>query len=356
MAGPFSNGGGGGSRDPDKIIAEAFEAFRSRTPRGWIGTAAVVVGLVLWAATGLYQVNPSEVGIVMRFGRVVATTPPGLHWHLPWPVETVFKPPVTLVLKEEIGFRTIDVGPPARYREVTEESRMLTADGNIVDLDFIVQYRIQDPIKFLFRVRDATETLRDSAESAMREVIGRSTIDDALTEGKLQIQEEAEQLLQEILDHYESGLQVTTVKLQDVGPPAPVQDAFKDVISAEQDRERMINEAEGVANDILPKARGMAAQIVNEAEGYAASVVKEAEGAAKRFELVYAAYAKAPEVTRKRLYLDAMEATLATADKIVVDDSVSDKIVPFLPLQSAIELPRAAAGADTKAAAKETSK
>ncbi len=314
------------------MISELFETVRRRLPRGLGATVLAIVILCGWLATGLYQVNPSEVGIVLRFGKAVASTTPGLHWHLPWPIERVLKPPITVVLKEEIGFRTIDVGPPARYRDVTEESRMLTADGNIIELDFIVQYRIKDPIAFLFHVRDPSETLRDAAESAMREVVGYTTIDQALTEGRLEIQTEAQAELQEILDHYDAGLLVTTVKLQDVVPPGPVQDAFKDVINAEQDKKRMINQAEGFANDILPKARGSAAQLLNEAEGYAASVVKQAEGAAKRFELIEAAYRKAPEVTRTRLYLETMERVLPDIDKVLIDEATSKRMLPLLPL------------------------
>jgi len=332
VAGPFGNGSGGQS-DADRLIAEAFESIRKRIPSGAIGILALLIALVLWLATGLYQVNPSEAGVVLRFGKVVQITPPGLHWHLPWPVERVFKPAVTEVKKEEVGFRTIDVGPPARYRSVTEESRMLTADGNIVELDFIVQFRIKEPIAFLFRVRDPYEMLRDSAESAMREVVGRTSIDDALTEGRLEIQTKAQTLLQDILDRYDSGLQVSTVKLQDVTPPGPVQDAFKDVINAEQDKERLINEAQGFSNDILPKARGTAAQIVNEAQGYAAAVVKDAEGAAERFELVHAAYAKAPGVTRKRMYIEMFESILPGIDKIIVDGAIAGQVIPFLPLK-----------------------
>jgi membrane protease subunit HflK len=213
---------------------------------------------------------------------------------------------------------------------------MLTADGNIVDLDFIVQYRIKDPVDFLFKVRDPAETLRDAAESAMREVIGRSTLDSALTEGRLEIQIEAQELLQETLDAYQSGLHVTTVKLQDVVPPGPVQDSFKDVISAEQDRQRMINEAEGFANDIVPKARGAAAQILNEAEGYAAAITNEAEGAAKRFDLLLAAYLTAPKVTRKRMYLETMEAILPDIEKIIMDSDKNPPValLPLKPLMS----------------------
>ena len=331
MPDPFSNGGAR-RPDPEQLINEIFANLGRRMPGNSLGPILFAVALLLWTATGVYQVAPSEMGVVLRFGAVTTTTPPGLHWHLPWPIERVLKPPVTLVLKEEIGFRTVDPGPPARYRAVTEEARMLTSDGNIVDLDFIIQYRIKDPVDFLFKVRDPAETLRDAAESAMREVIGRSTLDSALTEGRLEIQIEAQELLQETLDSYQSGLHVTTVKLQDVVPPGPVQDSFKDVISAEQDRQRMINESEGFANDIVPKARGAAAQILNEAEGYSASVTNEAEGAAKRFDLLLAAYLTAPKVTRKRMYLETMEAILPSIDKIIMD---SDKAPPvaLLPLK-----------------------
>jgi len=327
--------GNGTSRppNPEKMLQDALEQLGGRVPSGLAGLAAVLFALVAWIATGVYQVNPSEIGVVLRFGRVVATTPPGLHWHMPWPFETVLKPPVTRVLKAEMGFRTLDPGPPARYRPVTEESRMLTRDGAIVELDFVVQYRINDPVAYLFNVLDPNETLRHSAESAMREVVGHRTIDDALTEGRMEIQTAAHELLQQTLDTYDSGLQVTTVKLQDVVPPGPVQDAFKDVINAEQDLQRMINEAEGFANDILPKARGMAAQMINEAEGYAEARLKEAEGETQRFTLLRKEYAKAPEVTRKRLYLETLEAILPSVEKYIVDSDSAGGVLPLLQLQ-----------------------
>jgi membrane protease subunit HflK len=315
------------------MLQEALEQMRSRIPSGIAGIAALLFALVAWMATGVYQVNPSEIGVVMRFGRVTATTPPGLHWHLPWPIETVLKPPVTRVLKAELGFRTLDPGPPARYRPVTEESRMLTRDGNIIELDFVVQYRIDDPVAYLFNILDPNETLRHTAESAMREVIGHSTIDAALTEGRMEIQTAAHELLQQTLDTYDSGLKITTVKLQDVVPPGPVQDAFKDVINAEQDLQRMINEAEGFANDILPKARGMAAQMVNEAEGYAEARLKESEGETQRFTLLRDEYAKAPEVTRKRLYLETLEAVLPNIEKYVVEGGSGTGALPILQLK-----------------------
>lgn len=331
MAEGFGNGTTG-PPTPERMLQEALEQMRGRIPSGIAGMAVLLFALVAWLSTGLYQVNPSEIGVVMRFGRVAGTTPPGLHWHLPWPIETVLKPPVTRVLKAELGFRTLDPGPPARYRSVTEESRMLTRDGAIIELDFVVQYRIDDPVAYLFNILDPNETLRHSAESAMREIIGRSTIDAALTEGRMEIQTESHTLLQHTLDTYNSGLKVTTVKLQDVVPPGPVQDAFKDVINAEQDLQRMINEAEGFANDILPKARGMAAQMVNEAEGYAEARVKEAEGESQRFTLLRDEYAKAPEVTRKRLYLETLEAILPSIEKYVIEGGSGGTGTGTLPL------------------------
>jgi membrane protease subunit HflK len=332
MPANFGNGPSRPPLDPEELLAEFIKRLRKVVPGG-IGVIAVVALVALvWAASGLYQVNPSEVGVVLRFGKVVSTTTPGLHWHLPWPIEKVLKPPVTVIHKEEIGFRTLDVGPPARYRTVVEEARMLTSDGNIVDLNFIVQYRIKDAKAFLFNVRDPADTLRDCAESAMREVIGHSTINMALTEGRMEIQLQTEALLQKILDDYEAGLHIMTVKLQDVEPPGPVQDAFKDVINAEQDRERMINESEGFANDILPKARGSAAQLLNEAQGYSASRVNIAKGEARRFELVHEAYKKAPEVTRKRMYLETMEVILPDIEKIIVDEKIAGALLPLLPL------------------------
>lgn len=293
--------------------------------------------LVLWALTGIYIVRPEEQGVVLRFGRAVRQTGPGPHWHLPWPFERVLKPNVTQVLKQEIGFRTTDMGPPTRYRDVDQEALMLTGDENIVKLLFIVQYRVRQDAEgvtdFLFNVRDPLDTVLPAAEAAMREVVGRTDIDSVLTEGKERVQQEAQQELQVILDLYDVGLEVLTVKLQDVDPPDQVSDAFKDVISAEQDRERMINEALGYANDVVPKARGQAAQLLNEAEAYRESKVREAAGAAARFNALYDEYAKAKEVTRQRLYLETLEEILPKANKILLDDLAGKQAVPYLPLE-----------------------
>ncbi len=335
MAGGLPNGGGRPPA-PEEMLNEILGRLRMAGGSGPIALIALALAAAAWLATGIYQINPSEVGVITRFGAVRQITAPGLHWKAPRPIDHVYKVPSARVLKEEIGFETISVGPPARYRDKIHESRMLTSDGNIVDLDFIVQYMISDPAKYLFNVRDQTGTLHDLAEAAMRRVVGRTTISNTLTEGRLDIQVRAQDLLQEYLDHYDSGVHISTVKLQDVVPPAPVQDAFKDVINAEQDKERLINEAEGFANDILPKARGQAAQVLNRAQGYAESKVKEADGDAKRFTLLDDAYRLSPKVTRKRLYLETMERVLASANKVLLDKDAARSALPLLSLDQLI--------------------
>ncbi len=297
-----------------------------------------LVALVLWSLSGIYIVAPDERGIVLRFGKVVRESEPGPHYHLPWPIEEVIRPSITAIRKEEIGFRTVAQGPPARYKDVPVEALMLTGDENIVSLDSIVQYKVRadasGPTDFLFNVRDQQEMVRAAAEAAMREVIGRTDIDEALTEGKEQVQEEAQRVLQAILDHYASGLEVVTVKLQDVNPPEQVSDAFKDVISAQQDKERLINEARGYANDVVPRARGQAAQLINEAEAYREAKVRDAAGVAQRFTALQTEYAKAKDVTRRRLYLETMEAILPGMNKIIMDDAAAKQAVPYLPLDA----------------------
>jgi modulator of FtsH protease HflK len=304
--------------------------------RGIHPWAWALVALVLWLLSGVFIVAPDERGIVLRFGRVVREADSGPGYHLPWPIEEVFRPSVTQIRKEEFGFRTIDVGPPARYSDEDSEALMVTGDENIVKLQFIVQYRIKQDADgardFLFNLRNPEQTIRDSAEAAMREVIGRNKIDDALTEGKERIQNDAQALMQQILDHYDSGIEVMTIKLQDVDPPDQVADAFKDVISAQQDRERLINESRGYANDVVPKARGQAAQLLNEADAYAQSKVNEAQGAAGRFVALHDEYTKASGVTRTRLYLETMEEVLGRANLLLLDESAGKQVVPYLPL------------------------
>ena len=333
------------SDDPLAEIQRLFDQLRRRFAGGgsarfspWLIVAIV---LALYALSGIYIIAPDERGIVLRFGRVVREADPGPGYHLPWPFEQVMKPSVTQIRKEEFGFRTVAVGPPARYSDEDAEALMLTGDENIVKLQFIVQYKVKTDVRgavdFLFNVRKPDQTVRDAAEAAMREILGRNNIDDALTEGKERIQLDTQALLQTILDQYQVGLEVVTLKLQDVDPPDQVSDAFKDVISAQQDKERLINEASGYANDVVPKARGQAAQLVNESEGYSAAKVQDATGAAQRFVALQEEYEKAKEVTRLRLYLETMEQVLPRVNKILLDDVAGKQVVPYLPLDQVLK-------------------
>ena len=333
------------SDDPLAELQRLFDQLRRRFAGGgrarfspWLIVAIV---FVLYALSGIYIIAPDERGIVLRFGRVVREADPGPGYHLPWPFEQVMKPSVTQIRKEEFGFRTAAVGPPARYRDEDVEALMLTGDENIVKLQFIVQYKVKTDargaVDFLFNVRNPEQTVRDAAEAAMREILGRNNIDDALTEGKERIQLDTQALLQTILDQYQVGLEVVTLKLQDVDPPDQVSDAFKDVISAQQDKERLINEASGYANDVVPKARGQAAQLLNESEGYSAAKVQDATGAAQRFVALQEEYEKAKEVTRLRLYLETMEQVLPRVNKILLDDVAGKQVVPYLPLDQVLK-------------------
>ncbi|MEE9519929.1 MAG: FtsH protease activity modulator HflK [bacterium] len=300
----------------------------------------IAILAIMWLATGIYIVAPDEKGVVMRFGKWVATTGPGPHYHLPSPIETVLKPKVTEVKRIEVGFRTIDQGPPARYSDVPRESLMLTGDENILDIDIIVQYRILDPGKFLFNIRDPHVTVRVASEAALREVIGANTIDEALTVGKFAIQENTKRLLQQILDSYGSGLQIVAVQLQDVHPPDQVREAFRDVASAKEDKIRLINEAEGYRNAILPETRGRAAQIVNNAEAYMEEKILKAKGDADRFKSVLAEYEKAKDITRTRLYLETMEEILPEMDKFLLGGDSGSSVLPILPLGKGSLTPR----------------
>lgn len=345
MPDPYEFPPRGRGDDPLAEIQLVFDKLRghfaNRGPSRISPWLIVVLILLVYACTGIYIIAPDERGIVLRFGRVVREADPGPGYHLPWPFEQVIKPAVTQIRKEEFGFRTVAVGPPARYRDVDPEALMLTGDENIVKLQFIVQFKVKTgptgATDFLFNVRDPEDTVRDAAEAAMREVLGRNDIDNALTEGKEQVQQDAQALLQHILDQYQVGLEVVTVKLQDVDPPNQVSDAFKDVISAQQDKERLINEARGYANDVVPKARGQAAQLLNEAEGYSAAKVQEATGAAQRFIALQQEFEKARDVTRLRLYLETMEQVLPRVNKIILDDIAGKSVVPYLPLDQVIK-------------------
>ncbi len=329
-----SSGGGGpfGKNEPP------FEFPKINLPEFKPGKALplIALALLIWVGGSIFFiVGPDEEGVVLRFGEHVRTVGSGLNWKLPSPIETKYTPKIKEVRREEIGFRLIDQGPPARYRDVPEESLMLTGDENIIDIDMVVQYEIANSTEYLFNVRKVRKAVLDASEAAIREVVGGRRIDEALTAGKFQIQADTKQLIQSILDRYKVGLQVITVQLQDVHPPKQVIDAFKDVVSAREDKERMINEAQGYQNMVIPEARGKSAQIIKAAEGYMEEKINRAKGDAEKFNKIFAEYKKAEDITRKRLYLEAMEEVLQNAQKVIIDPKAGGNLMPILPLGGA---------------------
>lgn len=290
---------------------------------------SLVIYLIIGAwilSSSFYVVEADEQGVVKRFGKYSRTDSPGIHYKFPWPIEEVQKPKVTEVKRIEIGFRTIDAGPPASYREVPEESLMLTGDLNIVSSEFIVQYRIKNAEEYLFNAKDVEIVLRDAAEAAKRQVVGDKEIDYVLTVGKAEIQEEVRNLLQEIMDSYGAGIYVVAVQLQDVQPPKPVIGAFKDVASAKEDKDKFINQAEAYGNQIFPRAQGEAQKLLNEAKAYNAEKINRAQGEADRFIKILEETKKSEDVTRKRLYLETMESVLSRMDKFIIDSKNSSSL------------------------------
>lgn len=297
-----------------------------------IALGAVLFIIAVWFYSGVYIVHPEEEGIIRRWGRYYTSTGPGIHYHIPWPVERVDKPPIARIQKMEIGFKTIRVGPPAVYQNIEEEALMLTGDINIVDLWFIVQYRIKDAKAYLFNVKHIKRAMKDAAEAAMRQTIGDRGVDEALTIGKEEIQETTQKRLQRILDLYESGIHVVTVKLQDVHPPGEVKEAFEGVASAKEARERLVNEALGRYNTEVPRARGEAEKTIKEAEAYAIQRVKHAQGEAERFLERLKAYRKAKTITEDRLYLETMREILPDIEKIIMAEP-GEGLLKFLNLR-----------------------
>jgi membrane protease subunit HflK len=313
------------------------------------GVGLVIAGLaVVWLLTGLYRVQPDELGVVLRFGEYNRTTQPGLNWHLPTPIESVLTPKVTRVNRVEVGFRAAEGATRGGPRQVPEEALMLTGDENIVDINFTVFWVIKDAQQYLFNIRAPEATVKAASESAMREVIGRTPIALALAEGKAQVESGARKLLQDVLDSYQAGIEITQVQLQKVDPPTQVIDAYRDVQRARADQERERNQAEAYRNDILPRARGEAVRLEQEAEAYKQEIVARAQGDAQRFLSVYDAYKAAPEVTERRLYLETMEEVLKGTQKVIMDPKAEGAggVVPYLPLP---ELRRQGAPAGTAA-------
>ncbi len=350
-----SGGGGNNNRQPPINFKQFPEnplkgKFNAPSGKGvWI-MLGVVLGV--WLLSGIFIVNPDEEGVVLRFGKYVRTVGPGPHYHLPSPIETVYKPRVTQVLRGEVGFRS--VGQERTFQQgqvhtVPEEASMLTGDENIVN----VQFKISDPVEYLFNVMDQAAVVRNAAEAAMREVIGKSMIDSAITDGKIKIQSDATELLQNILNRYAIGVQIIAVQLQDVHPPQEVIDAFKDVASAREDKSRIINEAEAYRNELLPVARGQGAELENQAQSYRETRIQNAQGEAQRFLAILAEYERAEDVTKKRLYFETIEDILSNAtDKIIIPSGTAERVLPFLPLEQGVGNNKNAKGAAASTGAK----
>lgn len=304
-----------------------------------LGGLAIVA--LIWLATGIYKVEADELGVVLRFGKLSSITEPGLNYHLPYPIETVETPQVTEVKRVEIGFRTVYAGPPSRYDQIPEESLMLTGDENIVDINLIVQFKIKDPANYLFKVRDIIRTVRSASEATLRQVVGYHKIDEALTDGKFEIQQEILESLQAILDRYEAGILVVAVQLQDVHPPEQVVAAFKDVASALEDKNKFINQAQGYQNDLIPRTRGEAEQLIRQAESYREQRILRAQGETERFLNVLAEYERAPSVTEKRLYLETMEKILPKVKKYIAKVGRDGTgLMPLLDMRNVQSLPQ----------------
>jgi len=317
--------------DKEKIINLVDKIPKIQFSKKIVGGLFVVI-LILYLATGIFVVAPDEQGVIRRFGKFSRLESPGLNYHFPYPIETVVTPEVTQVKRLEIGFRTIPSGSTTRYQEVPIEALMLTGDENIVSADAIVQYKIKDPVSYLFNIILPEQTVKSAAEAALRQVVGERKIDEALTVGKYEIQEETMRLLQSLLDSYEAGILIVAVQLQDVNPPKEVQAAFKDVASAKEDKSRYINQAQGYKNDIIPKARGEAVKMTKEAEAYKIERIKKSEGEIARFNKILEEYKNGEYVTQARIYLETMEEILPNMNKIIVDLDSNQSLVNLLPL------------------------
>jgi membrane protease subunit HflK len=359
--GPWGPGGkgpwGSGPQSPgptppdlEEILRRGQDKLRRYLPGnnfGGRGFALIVLGLVvLWGFSGFFRVEPDELGVVLRFGEQVRVVQPGLNYHLPYPIETVLTPKALRVNKIDIGMRVVDDmrRGGTTTRDVPEESLMLTGDENIVDVDFSVLWKVKpDGVgEFLFNIQNPEGTVKAVAESAMREVIGRSEIQPILTGARQTIETAVQDLMQRTLDHYGAGIIVQQVQLQKVDPPAQVIDAFRDVQAARADLERSVNEAQTYANRVVPEARGRVAQITQAAEAYRQQTVAEATGQTSRFLKIYEQYKKAPGVTRERMYLETMERVLGGSDKIILDSGPAGSgVVPYLPLNELTRPPQA---------------
>ena len=317
----------------DQQLGEQFERASKRLTQILPKLLPVAAGLVvvLWLASGIYSVHPGHVGVVRTFGKETARTEPGLNYRFPWPFQRADVVSVEQIRRIEVGFRGA--------QRVPEEALMLTGDENIVEAQIVVQYRVADPSKFLFRLREPEVALGAATEVALRSTVGSMTIDQVMIEERARVQDDARVFIQRLMDAYESGLVITEVKLQAADPPDAVRDAFHDVVRAREDKEKLINQAKGYQADILPKARGEAQKILREAEGYKEKRVLLAQGEASRFLSVLAEYEKSREVTRDRLHLETMEKILPDTDKVILDGDLGQRLLPMMPLGTSSLLP-----------------
>ena len=341
--GPGGNNPWGGNQsnrsdieDSIKKAKEKFGKFKLGSPKNF--SILLIVVLILWLASGFYRVEPDEQGIELLFGKWnQTTTQPGLHYFFPTPIGQTITPKVEVIRKINVGFRSAsDLGFASNTnaeRKVIEESLMLSGDQNIADVGFTVLYKIKDAGKFLFKLRNPESTVKDMSESVMREIVGQRDLQFLLTEGRQEVEQDVRNLLQDILDSYESGILIQSIQLQSIDPPDQVIDAFDEVQRAKQDKERLVNEANSYLNKIVPNARGEAAKLIEEARAYKEQVVKQAEGVAQNFVDVYNSYKDAKEVTRRRIYLETLRVVLEGDNKIILDDNGTGQgVVPYLPL------------------------
>jgi len=320
------------------MLRRQQQRFKGMMPSGFGGPKLISLGVLalvlLWAFSGLYRVQPNQQGVELVFGSYTGVpTDPGLHWNWPSPIGQVYRPDVTRENRIEVGFRSGIDSRSGSGRDVAEESQMITGDENIVDIDFVVFWRIRNAGDFLFNLQNPEQTVKVSAEAVMRDIIGSMRIQDALTERRGEIQVSAQTQLQLLVDEYGAGIEILSVQLDKVDPPSQVIDAFNEVTRARADLERLKNEAEAYRNDVVPRARGEAAQLIEGADAYRQEVVNRAEGDANRFNSVYNAYVQDKDVTTKRIYLETLEEILGNVNKVIIDDEAGGSgVVPYLPL------------------------
>ena len=340
-------GGGGQPPDLEDLIRRSQDNIRRLIPgglgtgRGFLLAGAIVVGL--WAVSGFYRVQSDEQGVELLFGKYVKTTQPGLNYWFPTPIGEVIKPKVTQTNQITVGFRGATGGQNSR--DVPQESLMLTGDENIVDVKYTVQWRIRDAGEFLFNIREPESTVKIASESAVREIVGRTPLQAILTRERESVAQTSEELLQGIIDNYKAGVTILDLQIQAAEPPKEVRDAFDDVQRANQDRERLINEANAYRNDIVPRAKGDAARMVQNAEAQKERLVKEGEGQASRFTAFYNTYVLNKDITARRMYLETMQEVLGRADKVIMDSKGTSGVVPYLPLPEIKKRTQPAAGA-----------